>query len=215
MQEIEPPVDNPDYSSFKSFDSKSFDSKSFDSFLTAFNEEDSRRLLLASESKARMQGAASLKNLPELQLENRGAVVEAVVQRVAFQAKERTIDIKDADSIFGWWQKKEYEKIGATKVTLGENYAALDLKAPYHKNAIVAKLDLERSFSFHFNNKNNQWILNDVHGLKVNGSPVDRAEATASGISFWSGNKRQDFGKAARDYMKSLLDPLMRADLRR
>lgn len=129
--------------------------------------------------------------------------------------KERTIDIGDADKVFGWWQKKEYEKMGVEQIRLSANGASLDLKAPYQKNALVAKLQMDKEFSFQFDNKNNNWNLNQIKGLKVNGIKVERAQASKDGISFWNGQQKMEYGRAAADFIKALLDPLMRADLRK
>lgn len=129
-------------------------------------------------------------------------------------SKERVVNIEDADELFGWWQQKEFRKLGVERIRLSQTGAALELKQPVKKNALVATLELDKEFSFQFDNKN-KWVLSHVKGLKVNGLKVDKAEGNEAGIVFWNGNQKRQFGRAAADFIKSLLDPLMSDHLRR
>ena len=115
----------------------------------------------------------------------------------------------------GTWQKQEYKKLGAERIRLGEDTVTLELKKPTSKYAIVTTLELDKTFSFHFDKANGNFNMDNVRGLKVSGMQVSKAEARADGITFWSGNNKKEFGKAASEFIKALLEPLTNPALRK
>ncbi|MBX9718190.1 MAG: hypothetical protein K2X36_05030, partial [Microbacteriaceae bacterium] len=97
-------------------------------------------------------------------------------------------------------------------IHLYPNSVALDLKGPAEK---YNTLQIDKKFSFDFADKNGGWTLSNVHGLKHKGDLVDKVESSGGKIRFqMSDGKQKEYGSAVNNFMKALLDPLMRKDLR-
>lgn len=133
--------------------------------------------------------------------------------RPGTNSSQKTIDIADADKTFGWWQKKQYQELGVERIHLGTNSVSLELKAPKEK---YNTLQIDRQFSFKFNQENSgAWTLSDIKGLKLKGADVTRVESNSNNIRFQTADKKEkEYGNSVNKFMKALLDPLMRKDLR-
>lgn len=174
--------------------------------------DSSRRI---SDLDTNQASKAASEQLPVLLVDARNSA--RAVQDFAHQASkkaERILSIEDVDDKIGWWQQKEYKKLGVERIRLGDDTVSIELKKPTTKNAIVTTLEMDKTFSFHFDKA--RWALSKVEGLKIEGTPVSALEIANNKITFTtdSGAKRT-YGKAASEFIKALLDPLMSENLRR
>ncbi len=152
----------------------------------------------------------------------KNADVKAVGEAVntpAVKKQETVLDITDVGKRIGWWQQKEYEKLGVKTLRFGDHSVALELEKPVKKGAIVMTLNIDRVFAFNFDRGPNKWEMSNVRGLKIGDDPVHSVEITPNKkVIFWMDRNKtdkQEYGKQAAEFIKALADPLMADYLRR
>lgn len=163
------------------------------------------------------------KVLPKFELvaaaDNRGVDGKAAGQQNASRKQETVLDITDVGKRIGWWQQKEYEKLGVKTLRFGDHSVAMELEKPVNKGAIVMTLNIDRVFAFNFDRGPNKWEMTSVRGLKIGDEPVHGVEITPNKkVIFWMDKNKTDkreYGKQAAEFIKALADPLMADYLRR
>ena len=159
------------------------------------------------QAQVEKDGAAEQKEAPA-----RDRLLADFMPPAAKSGNEKVLDIADVDKTLGWWQKKQYEDLGVQKIHLFPNAVTLDLKKPAEK---YNTLQIDKKFSFNFTEQNGGWTLTNVQGLKHKGSDIEKVESSGSKIKFYmTDGKQKEYGSAVNNFMKALLDPLMRKDLR-
>ncbi len=131
-------------------------------------------------------------------------------------AAERIIEISEVDKLIGTWQKEQYESLGVRRLKLTPDGVCFELKeAKTQGISWASTLAFEETFSFKFSGDEKSWTLHSISGLKLNGSTVTRLQADSDKLTFWMGDESSEFGPAQADYIKALIDPLLKADLRK
>lgn len=168
-----------------------------------------------SNSDTNHPGKTPLEHLPVLLVDARNSAKSAQdLGRQTSKKTERVLSVDDVDDKIGWWQQKEYQKLGVERIRLGDDTVSIELKKPTTKNAIVTTLEMDKTFSFRF--EKSRWALSRVEGLKIEGTPVSAVEIANNKITFTTeGGAKRTYGKAASEFIKALLDPLMSENLRR
>lgn len=182
--------------------------------------------MLNSRLGAKLKEPGSIsteKVLPKFELvaaaDNRVVDVKAAGEKNAFRKQETVLDITDVGKRIGWWQQKEYEKLGVKTLRFGDHSVAMELEKPVKKGAIVMTLNIDRVFAFNFDRGPNKWEMTNVRGLKIGDEPVHGVEITPNKkVVFWMDKNKTDkreYGKQAAEFIKALADPLMADYLRR
>ncbi len=131
-------------------------------------------------------------------------------------SSEKIIDIAEVDKIIGTWQKEQYENLGIKRIRLTSDGVTFELNEPKTQRISWAStLSFGETFSFKFQGNEKCWTLYDISGLKLNDSSVTKMDADSEKLTFWMGGESSEFGSTHAQYIKDLLDPLMKADLRK
>lgn len=151
--------------------------------------------------------------------DQRATRTDSTTKTIDTKKPETVLEIADVGKRVGWWQQKEYQKLGVQRIRLGDHSVAMELAKPVSKGAIVTSLDIDKVFAFNFDRGPNKWELSNVKGLKVGGDPVSGVEITPNKkVIFWldkNKTEKREYGKQAAEFIKALADPLMADYLRR
>ncbi len=74
--------------------------------------------------------------------------------------------------------------IGVEGIKVADKRVAMELKAPYNKDAWYITLNIDKTLKFNIDKSDPRCILKKIQGLKVDGNAVDKVEAVGDQINF-------------------------------